>query len=238
MIAVTGSLALWYFTRGSGAVSLVLLTASYALGTPTLLSWGDVRFPRLVIQLLHRNVSLLVVVFVGLHVATTVIDGFAPIGWLDAVIPFRAGYRPIWLGLGAVAVDLLLAVIVTSLLRVRIGYARWHYVHLLTYVMWPIALVHALGTGSDVRSAWMWWVAGLCSVVAIASTAVRLIARSPEDDRIRLGALAALVVVPIVLAGWFTVGPLKPGWGKTHKAAAAATDGTDPSGDPTGTTQP
>ena len=124
----------------------------FALGTPTLLSWGTARLPRLVIQLLHRNLSLLVVVFVFLHVASTVIDGFAPIGWLDAVIPFRAGYRPLWLGLGAVAVDVLLAIIITSLMRVRMRVSQLASVHLLAYAMWPIALVHGLGTGSDVHA--------------------------------------------------------------------------------------
>ena len=214
MIGLTPSLALWYFTRGSGALSLVLLTMSFALGTPTLLSWGNERFPRLVVQLLHRNVSLLVVVFVFLHVATTVVDGFAPIGWLDAIIPFRAGYRPIWLGLGAVAGDLLLALIITSLLRVRNGYARWRNVHMLAYAMWPIALVHGLGTGSDTRAPWMWWIDGVCAAVVAASVIVRLMARRPADDRVRVGAIATLVLLPVLVMGWLMLGPLKPGWAK------------------------
>ncbi|MEP7048272.1 MAG: ferric reductase-like transmembrane domain-containing protein [Ilumatobacteraceae bacterium] len=216
MIALTQSLAVWYATRGSGAVSLVLLTASFALGTPTLLSWGSERFPRLVVQLLHRNVSLLVVVFLAIHVSTTVIDGFAPIGWLDVIVPFRSGYRPIWLGLGAVAVDLLLAIIITSLLRVRIGYARWRQIHLLSYAMWPIALVHGLGTGSDTRSPWMWWLAGLCSLVVLASVASRLIARRPADPHARTLAVSTALVLPVLVLGWLLVGPMKPTWGKKH----------------------
>lgn len=223
MMALTQSLAIWYATRGSGAVSLGLLTLSFALGTPTLLSWGSKRFPRLVVQLLHRNVSLLVVVFVFIHVATTVIDGFAPIGWLDAVIPFRSGYRPIWLGLGAVALDLLIAVIVTSLLRVRIGYERWRQIHFLAYAMWPIALVHALGTGSDTRSPWMWWLTGICSLVVLASVAARLVARQPNDPRTRTFVFASAVVVPLLVASWMVLGPLKPNWQKKHVTKPPAT---------------
>ncbi len=234
MTGLTQSLALWYFTRGSGAMSLVMLTLAFALGTPTLLSWGTERFPRLVVQLLHRNVSLLVTVFIGLHVATTVIDGFAPIGWIDVFVPFRAGYRPIWLGLGAVAVDLLLAIIITSLLRVRIGYATWRYVHLLTYAMWPIALMHAIGTGSDARAPWMWWLDGICVAVVIACTAWRIIERRPADDRARLAAVGAIVVVPLLIGAWMVTGPLKATWGHTkHKPAPAVqpvdtTGGTGP----------
>jgi sulfoxide reductase heme-binding subunit YedZ len=149
---------------------MIALTESLA----TLLSWGTRRFPRAVIQLLHRNVSLLVVAFVLVHVGTTVIDGFAPIGWLDAIIPFRSGYRPLWLGLGAVAVDVLLAIVITSLLRVRMSYRNWRSVHLLAYAMWPIALVHGLGTGSDLHAPWMWWVDGLCTAVMITAVAIRV----------------------------------------------------------------
>ena len=103
---------------------------------------------------LHRNLTLLALVFVAAHVVTTVADGFAPIGLLDAVVPFVSPYRPIWLGLGAVAFDLLLALVVTSLLRARIGYRSWRVVHWLAYAAWPVALVHALGTGSDARIGW------------------------------------------------------------------------------------
>ena len=222
MIALTQSLALWYFTRGSGALSLVLLTIAFALGTPTLLNWSSERLPRVVVQLLHRNISLLVLMFLFLHVASTVVDGFAPIGWLDAIVPFRSGYRPIWLGLGAVAVDLLLAVIITSLLRVRIGYAGWRWVHMLTYAMWPIALVHGLGTGSDTRSPWMWWVDGACSAVVLTCVIVRLRERPALSPRNRNVAVAALLIVPVAVAAWMMVGPMKPDWGKKKRSEGLA----------------
>lgn len=214
MIALTQSLALWYFTRGSGALSLILLTAVFALGTPTLLSWGHRHMPRAVVLLLHRNLSLLVCVFLFLHIASTVVDGFAPIGWLDAILPFRSGYRPIWLGLGAVAVDLLLAVIITSLLRVRLGYDAWRRVHMLSYAMWPIAMLHGLGTGSDTRAPWMWWVDGGCAVIVLAAVGFRVRVWQPHDPRLRTLAVGALVVIPIVVVGWVMIGPLKPNWSK------------------------
>jgi len=159
-----------------------------------------------------------------------VIDGFAPIGWLDVVIPFRAGYRPIWLGLGAVAVDLLLAIIITSLLRVRIGYARWRQIHLLTYALWPIALVHALGTGSDTRAPWMWWLTGICTIVVLVSVAARLVARRPTDPRVRNFAVGTAVVLPILVATWMVVGPLRSTWGKKH-VTTPSTSTVDPTSD-------
>ena len=121
MIASTGPTTLWYLSRGTGVVSLLLLTAAVVLGVA-----GPLRArPRVLLAGLHRNIPLLAIAFVVAHVLTTVADGYAPIGVKDAVIPFLSPYRPVWLGLGTVAFDLLLAIVVTSLLRARIGVRGW-----------------------------------------------------------------------------------------------------------------
>ena len=130
-------------------VALVLLTASVVLGVLEVKRWSTERWPRFVTAGLHKNISLLSVVFLAIHIATTVVDGFAPIGWLDVVIPFRSPYRPLWLGLGAVAVDLLIALTVSSLLRGRIGHRAWRAIHWAAYACWPVAALHGMGTGTD-----------------------------------------------------------------------------------------
>jgi methionine sulfoxide reductase heme-binding subunit len=147
--------ALWYLARGSGAVSLCLLTLTVVLGIVTSARWATAAWPRFVVAGLHRNLSLLAVAFLGLHVASVVVDGYVPIRWLDAVVPFASAYRPLWLGLGAVALDLLLAVLLTSLLRVHLGHRAWRGVHWAAYACWPVALVHGFGIGSDHRQLWM-----------------------------------------------------------------------------------
>lgn len=147
--------ALWYLARGSGAVSLCLLTLTVVLGIVTSARWATASWPRFVVAGLHRNLSLLAVAFLGLHVASVVVDGYVPIRWLDAVVPFASAYRPLWLGLGAVALDLLLAVLLTSLLRVHLGHRAWRGVHWAAYACWPVALVHGFGIGSDHRQLWM-----------------------------------------------------------------------------------
>ena len=129
---------LWYITRGSGVVALVLLTVSVALGVLTSLRVGAGRWPRFAVTSLHRNLTLLAIAFVAIHVVTTVTDGFAPIHLQDAMVPFLSPYRPIWLGLGTVAFDLLLAFVLTSYLRHRIGARMWRGVHWLAYVCWPV----------------------------------------------------------------------------------------------------
>jgi sulfoxide reductase heme-binding subunit YedZ len=147
-LAAAGPSVYWYLTRSTGAVALVLLTISLALGVVDVRRLQSPRWPRFVIDGLHRNVSLLALVFLVLHILTSVLDSFAPVSLVAAFIPFISPYRPFWLGLGAVSFDLFLAVILTSLLRRRIGYGAWRATHWLVYASWPVALLHGLGTGS------------------------------------------------------------------------------------------
>jgi methionine sulfoxide reductase heme-binding subunit len=159
----------WVLTRGSGAVSLLLLSASLTLGIVNLSRWSSRRWPRFVVDGLHRNVALLAVAFTLVHVLTTVLDRYVSIGVVAAVVPFAGTYKTLWLGLGAIGFDLLLALVATGLLRRRIGHRLWRATHWLAYACWPVALLHALGTGSDASRPWMLALAiGCIGVVAIA----------------------------------------------------------------------
>src|ERR1051326_3871970 len=130
LIAAAGNAkALWYLTRGTGVVALVLLTASVVVGTLSSARWRTSRVPRFLVGGIHRNLTLVAVAFVVVHVVTTVADRFAPIGFTDGLIPFLSPYRPIWLGLGTIAFDLLLALVATSLLRARLGLRMWRGLH-------------------------------------------------------------------------------------------------------------
>jgi methionine sulfoxide reductase heme-binding subunit len=213
--AASSAKELWYLTRGTGVVALLLLTASIVLGVSTTLGLRLRRWPRFAVAGMHRNLTLLAVVFVVVHVVTTVADGYAPIRLVDAVVPFSSPYRPVWLGLGAVAFDLLLAIVVTSLLRVRIGMRAWRSVHWLAYLSWPIALVHALGTGSDPRTAWLATAGVVALVVVVLAVATRL-SLGTKLRQARLAGFATLVVVPLLLLGWYQNGPFRKGW--AHRA--------------------
>jgi len=166
--AAATSKAVWYLMRGSGVVSLILLPASFVLGITTAVRWATARWPRFVVEGLHKNVSLLAVVFLGVHIVTAVLDGYVPIRWIDTVVPFASKYQPLWIGLGALAFDMLVAVIVTSLLRVRLGHRVWRATHWLAYACWPVAVVHGLGVGSDSGQPWM-QVIDLVAVAAVVS---------------------------------------------------------------------
>src|ERR1700694_1206181 len=160
---------LWYTTRGAGAVSLVLLSAVVVLGVLSSLRFQSASWPRFLTTGLHRNVALMAVVFLALHIITAVGDPFTHLGWAPAVIPFSSYYRTFWLGLGTVAFELLLAIVVTSLVRGFIGQSAWRVIHWLAYASWPIAVIHGFGTGTDAWSAWFLALTAACiAVVAIA----------------------------------------------------------------------
>jgi len=171
---------LWYTTRGAGAVSLVLLSAVVVLGVLSSLRFQTESWPRFLTTGLHRNVALMTVVFLALHIITAVVDPFTHLGWLPAVIPFTSYYRTLWLGLGTVAFDLLLAVVVTSLLRGYIGHSVWRAIHWLAYGSWPIAVVHGFGTGTDAWSAWLFALTAACVAAVALAVGYRIRTGSPD----------------------------------------------------------
>ncbi len=214
ILAASGPSAYWYATRGTGVVALLLLTAGVLLGVLSSTRWTSPRWPRFVVSGLHRNLTLLALAFVVVHVVTTLLDGYAPIGLRDAVVPFASRYRPVWLGLGAVAFDLLLALILTSLFRARIGLRAWKLVHWLAYASWPVALVHAFGTGSDTKAGWFGLVALGSVAVVVLAVLWRVAAARDGSGAVRLAGGIAAVAVPAAIAVWALGGPLAAGWAR------------------------
>jgi len=171
---------LWYTTRGAGAVSLVLLSSVVSLGLLTRLRVSSPRWPRFLTAGLHRDVAILSVVFLLLHIVTAVVDPFTHLGIVAATVPFGSWYRTLWLGLGTLAFELLVAVLVTSLIRARIGMRPWRAVHWLSYASWPLAVVHGIGTGTDSHAVWMIVLTVAC-VVPVLALAVWRLASAPVD---------------------------------------------------------
>jgi predicted ferric reductase len=213
-LAAAGPSVDWYLTRATGAVSLLLLTGALVLGIADVSRLSSPRWPRFIVDSLHRSVSLLALAFLGVHIITSVLDSFAPISLRDAIIPFAGSYRPFWLGLGAVSFDLMLAVIITSLLRARIGYGAWRAIHWLAYASWPVALLHGLGTGSDVKSGWMLGLSVLCTLAVLAAVLSRLLSGWPANVTRRRAALAATGAFGVFLVAWMLSGPLGSEWAR------------------------
>ena len=225
---------MWYATRASGYTALILLSASVVLGVLTSSRESRRDWPRFVVQSLHRNVSLLVGVFLVIHVLTSIIDPFARLSFLDAFVPFIASYRPLWLGLGVVGFELLLAITATSLVRHRLGWRTWRGVHLFAYASWPIGVIHGLGTGSDTKSVWALLLVGVCVAAVVAALVWRLVHAGPRFTAVRLLGIAGSVASIGVLILWMAAGPLQHGWAKAAGTPAdlLARSGSAPASTP------
>jgi methionine sulfoxide reductase heme-binding subunit len=172
---VAGSQGLWLVSRGSGLALLTAFSAVVVAGVAARLGSAAGRWRRLAVAELHRTLALFCVAFLGLHVGTAILDPYVTIGWAATVLPFTSGYRALATGLGALAVDLGGAVLLTSVLRHRLGYRAWRAVHWLACLAWPAAFAHSLTAGNDLR---IWWVALAewgCAAAVATAVAARLL---------------------------------------------------------------
>lgn len=184
---------LWYTARGAGAVTLILLTGVVVLGILSVLRVQSPNWPRFLTAGLHRNLALMTLVFLGLHIVTAVIDPYTNLGWMAAVIPFSSYYRTLWLGLGVIAFELLLAIVVSSLVRGLIGLGIWRGIHWLAYAAWPIAVIHGFGTGTDAWSKWLIVITAACIATVATSIVYRVVAGSPDPLAMHRSAFRAAV---------------------------------------------
>lgn len=174
--------ALWAVGRATGIIGLALFTVAVLLGILTRAGRPTIGLPRFAVTLVHRNASLLATAFILIHIITLLFDPYAQLELIDLVVPFLGEYRPFWLGLGTVGFDLLLAIMITGLLRNRIGRRTFRIVHGSTYVMWPIALVHALGTGTDAATPAFIAFTVVCTAAVAAAVVWRVTPRFARPD--------------------------------------------------------
>ena len=177
----------WYLTRSTGIVAFVLMTVALAFGiAATQRALATPAWPRFATQNLHRNVSLLGLGFLVVHIVTTILDGFVTISWWNVVIPFLSDYRRLWVALGTISFDLILAVIISSLVRLRMNAKLWRQLHLTVYVMWPLTFLHFLYTGTDTaHGRFGVWVAIISAGFVGLAIAVRFTMGSDEPQPIK-----------------------------------------------------
>jgi methionine sulfoxide reductase heme-binding subunit len=191
---INSSTALWYASRATGVVALLLTTAVVLLGLMVTRQGRLPGLPRFAVSGLHRNMSLIAVVFVAVHVLTAVADSYVTIPLTAAVIPLASPYERLWIGLGAVSLDLTLAVIVTSLVRRHLSRRLWRAVHLLAYAAWPVAWLHSITSSPDLKHGLMFALAVACAAAVAFGVIWRLSAASRDVPRAeRVGLLMSAV---------------------------------------------
>jgi methionine sulfoxide reductase heme-binding subunit len=180
---MSGTTVFWYASRATGIVALLLLTVVLVFGILVNRQGRLPGLPRFAVTSLHRNLSLLAVAFIAVHVLTAVLDTYVSIPIVSGVIPFASGYERFWLGLGAISFDLMLAMIITSLVRGRLNRTLWRIIHLAAYLCWPVALAHSIGSSKDLQHGWMLDLAIGCAVVVVAAALWRLASAARQLPR-------------------------------------------------------
>lgn len=144
----------WYAARAGGILAYLLLTASVCLG---LLMSGKARlkqWPRFALEDVHRFLGILAGIFIAIHGGALLLDSFVPFSLSQLLVPGTSSYRPLAVGLGVVAAELLVALALANRYRKRIGHRVWRRLHMLNLAVWAFALLHGLTAGTDASTLW------------------------------------------------------------------------------------
>jgi DMSO/TMAO reductase YedYZ heme-binding membrane subunit len=209
----TWSAITWDTARAGGFAAYILLSVAVSVGLVLRNRWQTPKWPRIVTNELHGYLSLLALVFIVVHVLAVLVDPFTRFGLAEVLVPFVSHYRPVWMGLGIVALYLLLAVWLSSRVRTHIGYTTWRRIHVLAYGVYVAATIHGLGTGSDTRSIWAPVVYATSVAVVGGLAARRLLVPAARGQRRRPALAAVGGVLVAVTAVWAVAGPLAAHWG-------------------------
>ncbi len=200
----------WDVARVGGLMAYVLTTASVLIGIALSLKWRSPTWPRFVTNELHRFVTLVGLVFIGIHTLAVALDPFIGFTPLEVLVPFVSHYRPIWVALGIVAAYVAIAVYLSERVRSRIGYDWWRRFHFLAFAVFVLGTLHGLGTGSDTRAAWAVAMYAICGLTVIGALTLRLLPTKGSAGHPVVAAIVVLVTVEVAL--WAAFGPLRPGW--------------------------
>jgi sulfoxide reductase heme-binding subunit YedZ len=196
----------WYAARAAGITAYLLLSGVVLLGLTMAGKKTFPRWPRFTVEDVHRFGGLLVGSFVAIHVVTVAIDSWLPFSLQSLVVPFISRYRPLWVGLGIAAAELLLALAVTNHYRRRLPYTYWRQAHYLNFAVWAAATVHGIGSGTDRSAPWALAVFAT-AVSAVSAAIVWRAARARVGSWTALAAGFAALAATLLVVGLGT-GPL------------------------------
>lgn len=144
----------WYVARAGGMLAFVVLTATVVIGLTMSSRVRLRRWPRFAVEDVHRFLGLLTWSFVGVHAVALIADSYLSFSVGDLLIPGVAPYRPLPTALGVVALELLAALALANLLRLRLSYTFWRRTHYLNFAVWLLVFVHGVTAGTDSDTLW------------------------------------------------------------------------------------
>jgi hypothetical protein len=243
----------WNIARAGGFTAFVLLTCAVAMGVALSSHWqSSSRWPRIINNEIHNFLTLLALIFAGIHILALWLDPFTSFSWSEMFIPFMSSYRPIWTAFGIISLYLGLAIGLSTWLRPVIGYKWWRSLHVFTLLLYLTVAVHGIAAGSDSRT---WWgtaiylisifLIGTLLVMRLLQPINKVITRPADASEVvgtpgigvvamgstvvstqrrRAHPVLALVTILVVLGGtvWAVLGPLQAGWAATKSSQSVA----------------
>jgi ferredoxin/DMSO/TMAO reductase YedYZ heme-binding membrane subunit len=138
-----------------GFTSLVLLWAAVLWGTTLRVGWGLTRIRHQTLYAIHTTLALVGMTLGLVHSFAQLAVPGGPIRLVDEWLPFVNATDPFGVGLGVIATELLVALMLSALVQRRLGYHRWRLVHLMSYVAFTLLCGHVLISGADTRQTWI-----------------------------------------------------------------------------------
>lgn len=200
----------WEVARVGGLVAYLLATASVVLGLLLSLKTRSPRWPRFITNELHRHVTALSLLFIAVHSLAVWVDPFTGFSAREVLLPMASHYRPVWIAFGIVGAYLAAAIWLSEYARRWIGYAWWHRFHMLAFVVFVMATVHGLGSGSDSTAAWAMALYG--GAVATVAGLVLVRAGRALSGPIWRGVASGVSLLLLSMVVFSIAGPMQPGW--------------------------
>ena len=201
----------WYAARAGGVAAYVLLTLNVSIGLLMTGKKAMKHWPRFALEDVHRFTGILTGTFVVLHITTVAIDSYLPFSPLSLAVPFISTYRPIWIGLGIVAAELLLALAITNHYRnTKLSYRTWRRWHYVNFAVWTAATFHSIGSGTDRSTTWLLAIDAVAVGTVCALTTWRILRLSDRTGAVVRGAVPLLAAAAgIALVSALALGPLQ-----------------------------
>lgn len=175
---------LWILARSTGVVAYGLLAGTVLAGLTAKSRPVKAMTPAATVDV-HRFLSLLALMAVGLHGLLLTLDTSVPIPLTALLVPGTSPYRPVWVAAGVLAAELMLLVHLSFRFRARIGVRNWRRLHFVTYAVFAGATAHGLMAGTDSSRLWAQaiYIGAAGAVVALTAWRITMPARRAAPPR-------------------------------------------------------
>jgi sulfoxide reductase heme-binding subunit YedZ len=182
--AEVGQHVFWLSSRALGVAALVLVSLSVGLGLA--LASKLVRGPGVParVKKLHEATALTALIAIAAHGLVLLGDAYLRPSLTDLALPFAMDEQPLWTGIGVIGGWLAAILGLSFYVRRWFGPGLWRKMHRFTLVVWILAVVHTLGSGTDAASAWLQLIVAVTGLPIVFLATMRFLPRERRSPRV------------------------------------------------------